>query len=224
MIDFEQAYEKFMQAHIGQRSGERRGRLISRNFHGEKLFLQNVWWVLKGNLDDLHPEFEIMDWRGRSYFADFAWKPPGPISLLIEIKSYSKHVRDLDRDGYCRELNRELFNQAMGFRVISFAYDDVANRPELCLTLLRLYISSNIGNDTNTDLMSLAELEIIRLTFRLARPIRPIDVTRHLHIDHRTAVKHLGVLSVKGWLKPIFGANGKRAIRYKLAKGFAEWK
>lgn len=224
MMDFEQAYEKFIQNHIERRSGERRGRLISRNFHGEKLFLQNIWWVLKGNLDNLHPEYEIMDWRGRSYFADFAWKPPGPITLLMEIKSYSSHVRDLDRDGYCRELHRDLFNQAIGYRVISFPYDDVAKRPELCLTLLRLYLSSNFSDDSNLSLLGLVDSEIIRQTFRLARPIRPIDVTQHLHIDHRTAVKHLTILCEKGWLRPIYGDNGRRATRYELAKGFSEWK
>lgn len=222
-MHFEQAYEKFMKSHIDRRAGERRGRLVSRNFHGEKLFLQNIWWALKGNLDDLHPEYEIMDWRGRSYFADFAWKPPSPVKLLIEIKSYSHHVRDLDRDGYCRELRRELFNQAMGYRVISFAYDDVEKHPEVCITLLRLYINTHFANESITSLMNLAETEIIRLSFRNARAIRPIDVVRHLKIDRRTAVNYLLVLCGKGWFNPIRGANGKRIVRYELAKAFAEW-
>jgi len=221
-MEFEQAYAAFMQSHVSRRTGERKGRLISRNYHGEKLFLKNVWWKLKRNFEDLHPEYEIMDWRGRSYFIDFLWMPPGPIKLLIEIKSYSKHVRDLDRDGYCRELRRELFNQAMGYRVISFAYDDVESNPDICMTLLKIFLSAHFSNDSSTPIDLLAEDEIIRYAFRLVRPIRPIDVVRQPKMDHRTAVKHLKELSKKGWFKPVYGISGKRAVCYALTKGFME--
>ncbi|MCD9023990.1 hypothetical protein [Cohnella silvisoli] len=223
MVSFEQAHDEFIQSHLRRRTGERKGRLLRGHQHGEKLFLMNIWWILKGNFTYLHPEFEILDWRGRSYFADFCWKPPGPIKLLIEVKSYSHHVRDLDREGYCRELNRELFNQAMGYRVISFAYDDVEKRPDLCITLLRLYISTHFSSESSTNLHILAESEIIRLCFQLARDIRPIDISKHLRIDHRTAIKHLNVLCDKGWLNPIRGASGKRIIRYALSGGFGKW-
>jgi hypothetical protein len=30
------------------------------------LFCRNVWWPLQGNFIDLHPEFEVLDWRGIS--------------------------------------------------------------------------------------------------------------------------------------------------------------
>jgi len=223
MVDFDQAHEVFFQSHLNRRSGERKGRLKRGHKHGEILFLKNVWWNIKGNLHHLHPEYEILDWRGKSYFADYAWLPPGPIKLLIEIKSYSNHVRDLDRDGYCRELNRELFNQAVGYRVISFAYDDVANRPELCITLLRLYISTHFANESTTSLLKMAETEILRLTFQVARPLRPIDVVNHLQINHRTAVNYMTSLCEKGWFIPIYGSSGKRIVRYELIKRFTEW-
>jgi hypothetical protein len=32
--------------------------------HGEKLFLQNVWWPMFSHFDHLHPEYEVLDWRG----------------------------------------------------------------------------------------------------------------------------------------------------------------
>lgn len=79
----------------------------------------------------------MTDWRSRSYFADFAWLP-GYVKILIEVKGYKAHVLDMDRDKYCRELNRETFLYAIGFHVVSFAYDDVAQRPDLCITLLRM--------------------------------------------------------------------------------------
>ncbi|MNY46886.1 hypothetical protein D3C86_1821090 [compost metagenome] len=63
------------------------------------------------------------------------------MKLIIEIKGFGPHVRDMDRQKYCNELNRETFLTAMGYQVISFSYDDVAHRPELCITLLRMLIS-----------------------------------------------------------------------------------
>lgn len=137
---FEEAHLKFINGHLGSRpEGERRARLERGHRHAEILFLNKVWWPLRGHFEGLHPEYEVMDWRGRSYYADFVWLP-GYVKLLIEIKGYSSHVRDMDRQKYCNELNRETFLYAMGYHVISFAYDDVEQRPELCMTLLRMVL------------------------------------------------------------------------------------
>ena len=143
MKEFEEEHAAFIRWHLERRSGERRGRLERGHLHGEKLFLENIWWRMLRKFDDLHPEYEVTDWRGRSYFGDFAYLPKTIpwLKLILEIKGFASHVRDLDRKRFCDEVNRELFLQAMGFRVISFAYDDVRDRPELCITLLRLFLS-----------------------------------------------------------------------------------
>lgn len=60
----------------------------------------------------------------------------GRAQIHLGNQGLQTHVQDMDRKRYCEELNRETFLQALGFRVISFAYDDVAHRPELCMTLL----------------------------------------------------------------------------------------
>lgn len=219
MMDFEQAYEKFMQSHIGRRSGERKGRLISRNFHGEKLFLQNIWWVLKGNLDNLHPEYEIMDWRSRSYFADFAWKTPWNFTLLFEIKGFAKHIRDMDRNGFDNDSNRELFLQGIGYRLISLTYDNVANRPELCTTLLRLFFSQFQDIQVPKQVTLLGEKEVIKFALRLARPFRPIDVSRNFQINYRTTMRIIRQLLAKGWIVPVITGNGDRVVWYRVADG-----
>lgn len=82
----------------------------------------------------------MLDWRGRSYFADYVFDP-GIRRLLIEIKGFGEHVTNMDRKKYCNELNREAFLAGMGFQVISFAYDDVAHRPDICIYLLRMVLS-----------------------------------------------------------------------------------
>ncbi|MEF3304738.1 hypothetical protein [Paenibacillus sp. GYB003] len=221
-MTFEEAHEAFITRHLEKRTGERRGRLERGHRHGESLFLSNVWWPLLGNLEHLHPEYEVLDWRGRSYFADFAWLP-GHVKLLFEIKGFASHVRDMDRQSYCRELNRETFLHALGFHVVSFAYDDVEQRPELCMMLLRLVLNRYQPSSAPVSRAILAEKEIVRLAIRLAGPIRPKDVEHHFGIDHKTAVLMLKKLCLKGWIRPAHRASGKRIVRYELARNAADF-
>ncbi|MDT3427891.1 very-short-patch-repair endonuclease [Paenibacillus forsythiae] len=221
-MEFTDAYRQFIQKHIKARTGERRSRLERGHRHAESYFLKHVWWPLRGNFDDLHPEYEVLDWRGRSYFADFAWLPGHP-KLIFEIKGFGSHVRDMDRQKYCNELNRETFLHAMGYQVISFAYDDVERRPELCITLLRMMLGRYQPSAVPISRAELAEKEIIRLAIHAAKPIRPIDVVRHFGIDSKTAVNMLKRLCGKGWLAPTLRGRGERIVSYELADGVLDY-
>lgn len=214
-MNFEELHASFIKSHIERREGERRGRLERGHREAEVLFCRNIWWPLRGNFDNLHPEFEVLDWRGQSYFCDFAWLT-WSVKLVIEVKGFGPHVRDMDRQRYCNELNRETFLSALGFQVISFAYDDVARRPELCITLLRMVISRYQPESSPVRLDHVAEKEVIRLACMLARPLRPIDVKTHLSINPRTAVRTLQSLCTKGWFSPVTGSEGKHVVRYEL--------
>jgi hypothetical protein len=214
-MNFEESHAAFILSHLQRRTGERRGRLDRGHREAEKLFCQNIWWPLHGNFANLHPEYEVLDWRGRSFFCDFAWLTMA-VKLIIEIKGFGPHVRDMDRQKYCNELNRETFLSGMGFQVISFAYDDVAYRPELCMTLLRIVLSRYQPASSPVSLNSVAEREIIRFACTLARPVRPIDVENHLGMNHRTAVRTLQSLCTKGLFVAVTGELGKYAVRYEL--------
>lgn len=115
----------------------------------------------------------------------------------------------MDRLKYCNELNRETFLQSIGFRVISFAYDDVEQRPELCITLLRMVLSTYQSGQPPVSRALLAEKEIIRLAITLARPLRPKDVEQHFEVDHKTAVHMLSKLRTKGWRSLVFAVTEK---------------
>ncbi|NOU95841.1 hypothetical protein GC093_21830 [Paenibacillus sp. LMG 31456] len=221
-MTLKEAHDVFIRHHLKSRSGERRNRLERGHLHGESLFLKNVWWPLRGSFDDLHPEYEVLDWRGRSYFADLAWLP-GFVKLLFEIKGFAAHVRDMDRQKYSNELNRETFLHAMGYSVISFAYDDIEQRPDLCIALLRMVLSRYQTSQVPISRALIAEKEIIRLSVQLAQPIRPKDVERHFEIDHKTAVLMLQRLCTKGWLRPTFRGKGERIVRYELARGVLDY-
>lgn len=95
-MTFEKSHADFIQNHLQRRTGERRGRLERGHREAERLFCRNIWWPLQGDFDDLHPEFEVLDWRGLSYFCDFVWLTR-TVKLIIEIKGFGPHVRDMDR-------------------------------------------------------------------------------------------------------------------------------
>lgn len=214
-MDFQSAHDLFLNHHLTARSGERRDRLERGHREAERLFCRNVWWPLRQNFDNLHPKYEVTDWRGLTYFCDFAWITPY-VKLVIEIKGFGPHVQDMDRRKFCRELNRETFLTAMGFQVISFAYDDVAQRPELCMTLLRMVLGRYTSNTEVSAKVTVVDREIIRLACTLSRAIRPIDVSLHLGLDHRTAVKALQSLCDKQLFQGISGTGGKRIVRYMI--------
>lgn len=214
-MNFEAAHAAYMEHHLQSRTGERKGRLERGHREAEKLFCSNVWWPLRGDFTGLHPEYEVLDWRGFSYFCDFVFLTEH-IKLVIEIKGFGVHVRDMDRQKYCYELNRETFLTALGFHVISFAYDDVAHRPDLCITLLRMVLSRFHPETSPVSIRTVAERETLRLACLLARPVRPIDVETHLSVNHRTAVRILHSLCLEGLLSPVTGAEGKYVVRYEL--------
>lgn len=214
-MSFEEKHRAFIEHHLNRRTGERRGRLQRGHKEAEKLFCQHVWWPLRGNFEHLHPEYEVLDWRGLSYFCDFAWLMPS-VRLIIEVKGFGPHVQDMDGKKYCNELNRKTFLKAMGYEVICLAYDDVAQRPDLCITLLRLVLSRYLSESSPIRFDRIAEMEIIKLAFSLARPLRPIDIVNHLGISYRAAIRILQTLCRKEVCTAIAGADGKRLVRYEV--------
>ncbi|WP_336789282.1 hypothetical protein [Paenibacillus sp. MMO-177] len=216
MNGFEAAHVEWLKRHLAKRTGERKGRLERGHQHAEKLFLQQVWWPLMGTLEDLHPEYEILDWRGKPYYADMAWLP-GHVKFVFEIKGFGPHVADMDRKRYSEELNRETFMQGIGFRVVSFSYDDVAQRPDLCQTLLRLLLS-RYQSGKSKDLSNRIRREIILLAHENGGSVRPAEVECHLQLNHRTAVRHLQALCGQGRFQALLCDNGKssKVMKYSL--------
>ncbi|MEX2416029.1 MAG: hypothetical protein WD424_07780 [Paenibacillaceae bacterium] len=217
-MNFEQAHERFIRRHLESRSGERRGRLERGHRHAEKLFLQKIWWLLKGNFDELHPEFEIIDWRGKPYFGDFAYLPKGGVKFIFEIKGFNTHVKDMDRQSFGNECKRELFLEGLGFHVISFTYDDIEQQSDLLIALLRMVLSRYEVLPMTREPLSFAESEIIRLALSMSLCIRPKDITEQLLMNYRRAFGLLQSLCDRGWLRPVMGVGGQRVIRYELVR------
>ena len=118
-MPFEQAHQSFIETHHARRSGERKGRLIRGHNYAEKLLLQQVWWPLFGNFDNLHPEYEIYDWNRKSQFLDFAFLTPFG-RFGIECDGYQSHIKDMDREKFSYALNRDTFLTGNGVDNDSF--------------------------------------------------------------------------------------------------------
>lgn len=215
MSRFETEHARWIQHHLDLRTGERKNRLAIGHAHAEKMFAKNVWWPLRGNFDDLHPEFEVLDWRKRPYYTDFMWAP-GLVRLNIEVKGFTTHVRDMDQEKYSSALNRETFLYAMGIHTISFTYRDVENRPDTCRQLLRMVLNHLESGGSPASPAILIEREAVKLAVLGAGTLRPAEVARQFGIDQKTSIKLLKRLCAKGWLKPIPRGKSQRHMQYEL--------
>ncbi len=214
-MEFEEAHGLWLSRHSAGRSGERRGRLLRGHNFAEKLFVQNVWWPLFESLEHLHPEYEIYDWNRKSQFLDFAFLPSNAPQIGIECDGFQSHIKDMDREKFSYALNRDNFLTGMGWRMLHFSFDDIQQRPEVCRMLLQLVLAPYLAKKpAATDILP-AEKEVLRLAWRLARPLRPKDVIDQFGLNFRTVRKVLRTLSEKGLLMPVEGGRGVRHYELK---------
>lgn len=218
-MSFMTGYKKWLEDHIKRRTGERRDRLKRGHRHAEKLFLKNVWWPLFGHFNGIHPEYEVIDWRGMKFFVDFMWII-GDLRIAFEIKGYGPHVEKTDRTKYRRELNREMYLLGLGIIVVPIAYDELEQNPELIKSLVRNIIANYIGDPDSYTGFNHIEREIMKMALRSERIVRPIEVAHLLGIDRRTAVKYLKQLCKKGMFQEVCGSQGERIIRYRYTGSF----
>lgn len=216
-MGFAEEHQRWLEYHKKRRTGERLDRLDRGHRHGEQMFVERVWWPIFGKLDDLHPEYEVADWRGRPYFVDFVWKP-GQVKFAIEIKGYGPHVQNTDRTRYRQELNRETYLQIAGYRVVAIPYDDLESAPEQTISLLKALLTPCLLKTSSEEAASLSRIErdMLRMASRMNGMIRPVDVVKGLGIDPRTVKKNLNSLCDKGKLKPVLLQGSNRICRYEL--------
>ncbi|MDQ0192057.1 hypothetical protein [Paenibacillus wynnii] len=220
-MGFTEEHSRWLKYHMNRRTGERKSRLERGHGHGERMFLEQVWWMMFGHLNDLHPEYEVADWRGRPYFIDFVWKP-GQVKFAIEVKGYGPHVQNMDRTRYRQELNRETFLQIAGFRVVAVPYDDLEANPELTISLLRSLLTPCLVMNADGEKFARLEREIMLVAIRSDGFIRPTDLVHELDVNYRTVMRYVKSLCEKGKLKPIIAGEGSKICRYEYVHSFKD--
>ncbi|QGQ97963.1 DNA-binding response regulator [Paenibacillus psychroresistens] len=210
-MKLEEAYKKFIEKHTKGRKGERLRRLQAGQGHTMRLFLENVWWPALGNFEDLHPEFEINDFKDGLRFIDFAFFIFA-FRIAIEIDDYGTHIQKASRWQHSDQCLRQNHLTIDGWKIIRFTHDDIKERPRMCMQIIQQLIGKLSGTQIiQHDQISIEEKEILSFCLRLNRSITPSDVCLLLSIENQTARKILHRLVEKSLLIP--GGEGTKRIK-----------
>lgn len=211
-VNFAAAYKSFIEYHLARRQGEARRRLEKGLGHAELAFLEKVWWPAFYQLQNLHPEFELVDFDGRRRFLDFAYLYAG-IKLALEIDGYGPHLTNLDRWQFTNQLRRQNHLILDGWSVLRFSFDEVQDQPRQCQRVLQQFFGRQRSFE-QLDGLSFLERSVVQLALRADGPITPVEVRSRLEIGRYKASQVLQSLVAQGWLEP---ASGSRRIRsYRL--------
>lgn len=216
-MGFEREHDKWLRDHLKRRKGERLDALKRGHGYGNRLFVEQVWWPLAGHFHGLHPEYEVKDWRGRSYFVDILWEV-GASRIGFEIMDFGSH--GTDRSKYRMDLNRGLFLQSQDCMVLYISLDELKENPSFILSMLRNilfpYLSAGKPAKTNTGrAFSKIERDLMRSAIRHHRVLRPADAARELELHKTTVIKYSRMLVDKGRFRPVARGTSQRIIYYE---------
>ena len=209
-MGFEEEYQTFMNAHLQARTGERLRRLQEGHNQAEMLILKQVWWPLFYHFRNLHPEYEIDDFKDGKRYLDFAYIRPA-IRICLEVDGYGPHLKNISRWQFSDSLERQ--NQLVidGWTVIRFSYDQVNEKPRRCQQIVQQVIGRWLGDELDQTSLSIIEKEVLRLVIRKGEDIFPIEVEKYMKLSDKTVKKILSQLVDKKMLIP---ASGIKWVRY----------
>lgn len=216
-MGFQNEHDNWISSHSRRRKGERLDALKRGHGYGNQLFVRQIWWSLVGHFHGLHPEYEVKDWRGRSYFVDFMWVV-GTSRIVFEIMDYGSH--GTDRTKYRMDLNRGLFLQSQDCIVIYISLDELKENPSFILSALRTTLAPYLsaGNEpirSVAKLYSKIERDLMRAAIRRNRVIRPTEAARELELHTMTVIKYCRMLVDKGKFRAVEKGVSRRVTYYE---------
>ncbi|WEK55188.1 MAG: hypothetical protein P0Y55_03735 [Candidatus Cohnella colombiensis] len=216
-MSFQSEHEKWLKQHLAKRKGEPLDALKRGHGYGNQLFVERIWWTLVGHFLELHPEYEVRDWRGRSYFVDFMWIV-GAIRIVFEIMDYGSH--GTDRSKYRNDLNRGLFLQSQDCVVYYIPLDELKENPSFILSVVRNILTpylAAVNGKTGTVERQFSKIErdLMRTAIRHNRVIRPMDAARELELHNMTVIKHCRRLVEKGKFRAVSRGKSGRVTYYE---------
>ncbi|WP_258235319.1 hypothetical protein [Paenibacillus agaridevorans] len=170
-----------------------------------------------GHFNGLHPEYEVRDGRGRSYFVDFMLLV-GTIRIVFEIMDFGSH--GTDRSKYRQDLNRGLYLQSQNCLVYYISLDELKENPSFILSVVRNILNPyaaviNVGTSAFERKFCKTERELMRIAIRDNRLIRPIKAARELELDRYTITKYCRSLVDKGKFRPLTKGVSQRITSYE---------
>ncbi|CAH1214344.1 hypothetical protein PAECIP111891_04077 [Paenibacillus allorhizoplanae] len=209
---FEVAHDVFIAYHASTRKGDSLRRLLEGHSHAEKLFLLQVWWPAFKHFNDLHPEYEVKDFRDGTRFLDFAFIKH-TLKLAIEIDGFTTHASQISRSQFSDHLIRQNHLIIDGWRILRFSYDDIKDRPRMCQQILQQFMGRYLGmNDASVKVISYVEKEVLRYAINLETLLTIQDVCQVLSIKEQKARRVLKVMLEKELLESV--GKGTQRIKY----------
>jgi hypothetical protein len=212
-MSLEHSVEACVNLHQSLRKGERLRRLAKGIGYAEKIFLEKVWIPIFGHMDHLHPEYEVKDFKDAYRYIDFAYVHHW-LRIAIEIDAFGTHHRDMTRDQFADERDRQTDLIIDGWKVVRFSLDRIRDNPRACQRRLQNLVGKYLIEWQRLKDMSLEEREIIRMSRRLGRNLKLKDVREWIKISSPYAKKLLHGLVAKGELLPVSGTQ--RITAYRL--------
>jgi very-short-patch-repair endonuclease len=213
-VSFQTEHDKWIGHHLKRRKGECLDALKRGHGYGNRLFAERIWWPMVGHFTGLHPEYEVKDWRGRSYFADFMWIV-GASRIVFEIMDYGSHGQD--RTKYRMDLNRGLFLQSQDCLVVYMSLDEIKENPTFILSSLRSILAPylSVGSGMMERSYSKIERDLMRAAIRHNRVIKPAEAARELELHTFTVIKYCRLLVEKGKFRAVARGTSQRVIYYE---------
>ncbi|WEK54150.1 MAG: hypothetical protein P0Y55_16565 [Candidatus Cohnella colombiensis] len=216
-MSFEIEHEKWIQTHLAKRQGERKDALRRGHGYGNRMFAEKIWWSLMGHFIGLHPEYEVSDWRGRSYYVDFMWNVGGHL-FVFEVMDYGSHGND--RTKYRMDLNRGLFLQSQEYRYIEISLDEMKENPSFILNMLQSILATylSVTTEQSGDIIrkfGKIERDLMQLAIRHHRVVRPSKAARELELHKQTVIKYCRSLVNKGKFRPVPSGNACKIYQYE---------
>lgn len=206
-------YELWLEKQRKNLTGEALRRFNEGHAHNEKLFVHDLWLPAVGNLDFLHAEYEVTNYRDGVFYLDFAYTRP-PYLINWEVDDFSSHAKHVTRRSF--EYERERQNQLMldGWQIYRFPLDAIKEKPRRCQQLILQVLGKLYGGGVTADLkLSLKQREILRFATQTQRPFMPEEVCELLDIKGQHARKLLHELVQSELLFPASGSNRIRTYR-----------
>ncbi|WP_235550434.1 DNA-binding response regulator [Paenibacillus sp. Soil750] len=206
-------YESWLEKQRKNLGGEALRRLNEGHAHNEKLFVHNLWLPAVGNLDFLHAEYEVTNFRDGFFYLDFAYIRP-PYLINWEVDDFSSHAKLVTRRSF--EYERERQNQLIlnGWQIYRFPLDAIKEKPRRCQQLIQQVLGKLYGGGVTTDVkLSLKQREILRFATQIQRPFMPQEICELLAIKGQHAWKLLHELVQFELLLPTSGSSRIRTYR-----------
>ena len=207
-MTFTKEYRAFVESHLTRRSGPSRQRLAEGLGHAETMFLEKVWWPMFHQFENLHPEYEVRDYREGYRYIDFAYIEPY-FRVAMEIDGIGPHWKNINKWQFTEHNFRQNSLAIDGWYILRFTYDAIDDHPIICQQTIQQLLGRWQSSNISLGDLTVEEREVARSALRATSPITPAEVALLLNTSPKTARWVLHRMVQKRWLVP---SSGK--VRY----------